>query len=54
MVRILTIGATCCGPNKGAAAMELSTLNVLRRFIPDVDFVVSVSSVYFEPGMEYC
>jgi len=54
MVRILTIGATCCGPNKGAAAMELSAFNVLRQLIPDMDFIVAISSIYFEPGIEYC
>ncbi|MBA7621725.1 hypothetical protein ES703_29091 [subsurface metagenome] len=54
MVRILTIGATCCGPNKGAAAMELSAFNVLRELIPDIDFIVAISSIYFEPGIEYC
>ena len=54
MVSILTIGATCCGPNKGAAAMELSTYNVLRQLVPDVDFIVAIPSTYFEPGIEYC
>lgn len=54
MVRILTIGATCCGPNKGAAAMELSTYNVLRQLVPDIDFIVAIPSTYFEPGIEYC
>ncbi len=54
MVRILTIGATCCGPNKGAAAMELSAFNVLHQLVPDMDFIVAISSIYFEPGTEYC
>jgi colanic acid/amylovoran biosynthesis protein len=54
MVRILTIGASCCSPNKGAAAMELSTLHSLEQLIPDAAFSMFTPFPNCKPGSECC
>lgn len=40
MTTILTRGASCCSPNKGAASMVLSALQSLKQLIPDADFTM--------------
>ena len=50
MTKILT-NTSCCGANKGAAAMAISAFKSLKESIPDVDFVV-LSGVL--PDLERC
>jgi len=51
MTKILLINASCCAPNKGAAAMAISSFRSLKEFIPDVDFIILSGAL---PDLERC